>query len=100
MAAAVTHHDSLDDWIARDAIGFDIDSPASFNAAVDRMIASLGDSVELLGLGEAMHGWDEILILRNRLFARLVETHGYTAIAIESSFPRAAIVNDYLSGNK
>ena len=37
-------------------------------------------------------------MLRNRLFQRLVETHGYSAIAIESSFPRARAVNDYVAG--
>ena len=62
------------------------------------MIASLGDSVELLGFGEALHGGKDILILRNRFFQRLVEAHGYSAIAIESSFPRARVVNEYVAG--
>ncbi len=57
------------------------------------MIASLSDSIELLGFGETLHGGEDILILRNRLFQRLVETHNYSAI--ESSFPRARIVNEY-----
>lgn len=61
-------------------------------------MASLDDSVELLGFGEALHGGEEILMLRNRLFQRLVERHGYSAIAIESSFPRARLVNDYVAG--
>jgi hypothetical protein len=68
---------SLDDWIEHEALPFSIDSPTSFNAAVDKLIASLGDSVELLGFGEALHGGKDILILRNRLFQRLVEAHGY-----------------------
>lgn len=89
---------SLDDWIAREALPFYVDSSSAFNAAVDRVIASLGDSVELLGFGEALHGGKDILILRNRLFQRLVEAYGYSAIAIESSFPRAHIVNEYVSG--
>ncbi|HAE84757.1 MAG TPA: erythromycin esterase [Ktedonobacter sp.] len=89
---------SLDDWIAREATPFSVDSPRTFNAAVDKVIASLGDSVELLGFGEALHGGKDILILRNRLFQRLVETHGYSAIAIESSFPRARVVNEYVAG--
>lgn len=89
---------SLDDWIAREAIPFSVDSSSTFNAAVDRVIASLSDSVELLGFGEALHGGKDILILRNRLFQRLVEVYGYSAIAIESSFPRAHIVNEYVSG--
>jgi erythromycin esterase-like protein len=84
---------TLDRWIAREAIGFAIDSPRSF----DPIVAALGDSVEVLGLGEPMHGAEEFLTLRNRIFARLVEAHGYTAIAVESSFPRGRIANDYVA---
>jgi erythromycin esterase len=88
----------LDDWIAQEAIPFSIDSSEIFGDAVDKMIASLGDLVELLGFGEALHGGEDILILRNRLFQRLVEAHGYSAIAIESSFPRGRVVNEYVLG--
>jgi erythromycin esterase-like protein len=88
---------TLDEWIAREAIPFSLDSPGNFNAAVDQVLATLGDSVELLGFGEALHGGEEILILRNRLFQRLVEAHGYSAIAIESSFPRGRLVNEYVA---
>ena len=81
-----------------EAIPFSVDSSETFNASIDRVIASLDGSVELLGFGEALHGGEDILMLRNRLFQRLVETHGYSAIAIESSFPRARVVNDYVAG--
>ncbi len=91
-------HPTLDDWIAHEAIPFSVDSPDVLNAAVDKMIASLDDSVELLGFGEVLHGGEDILILRNRLFQRLVAAHGYSAIAIESSFPRGCVVNDYVAG--
>lgn len=91
-------HATLDDWIAREAIPFSVDSPRAFSAAVDKVIASSGESVELLGFGEALHGGEDILILRNRLFQRLVEAHGYSAIAIESSFPRARVVNEFVAG--
>ena len=89
---------TLEDWIAGEATPFSVDAPRTFNAAVDMVIASLGDAVELLGFGEALHGGEDILILRNRLFQRLVEAHGYSAIAIESSFPRARVVNEYVAG--
>jgi erythromycin esterase-like protein len=89
---------TLDDWIRHEAIPFSVDSSETFNASVDKVIASLDDSVELLGFGEALHGGEDILILRNRLFQRLVEAHGYSAIAIESSFPRARVVNEYIAG--
>lgn len=89
---------ALDDWIAHEAIPFSLASLGSFNAAIDKLIASLGNSVELLGLGEALHGGEDILLLRNRLFQHLVEAYGYNAIAIESSFPKSHSVNEYVAG--
>jgi erythromycin esterase-like protein len=99
MSHPITEHATLDDWIARESIPFSADSPATFGAAVDTVIASLGGSVELLGFGEALHGGEEILLLRDRLFRRLVEMHGYSAIATESSFPRGLAVNAYIAGD-
>lgn len=89
---------TLDDWIAREAIPFSLDSPVALNDAVDKVISLLDPSVELLGFGEALHGGEEILICRNRLFQHLVEAHGYSAIAVESSFPRAHAVNEFVAG--
>jgi erythromycin esterase len=89
---------TLDDWILDEAISFSVDSSQTFNTSIDRVMASLGASVKLLGLGEALHGGEDILMLRNRLFQRLVEKHGYSAIAMESSFPRARVVNEYMAG--
>jgi erythromycin esterase len=91
-------YETIDGWIAQEAISFSVDPPETFNAAVDKVIASLDDSVEVLGVGEALHGGRDILTFRNRLFQRVVEAHGYSAIAIESSFPRAHLVNEYVSG--
>ena len=87
MSGPTPTHTTLDDWIAREAITFSVDSSETFNASIDKVIASLGSSVELLGFGEALHGGDDILELGNQLFQCLVETHGYSAIAVESSFP-------------
>jgi erythromycin esterase-like protein len=61
-------------------------------------MAALGDAVALLTFGEALHGGEEILLLRNRLFQRLVAAHGFGAIAVESSFPRGRLVNEYVVG--
>src|SRR5688500_13472715 len=98
MSRPTPTHETLADWVEREAIPFDIASPQAFDAAVDRVIAALGDSVKLLGFGEALHGGEELLTLRNRLFQRLVEAHGYSAIAMECSFPRSRIANDYVNG--
>jgi erythromycin esterase len=89
---------TLDDWILHEAIPLSFDSSETFNVSIDKVMASLDDSVELLGFGEALHGGEEILMLRNRLFQRLVERHGYSALAIESSFPRTRLVNEYIAG--
>ncbi len=89
---------TLDDWIGSEAIPFSLDSAETFDATVDRVVASLDGPVRLLGLGEALHGGSDILLLRNRLFRRLVEAHGFSAIAIESSFPRGRAVNEYVAG--
>jgi len=91
---------TLSEWIKHDGASFSLDSPETFNAAVDKVVASLGESVRLLGFGEALHGGEEILKLRNKLFQRLVDAHGYSAIVIESSFPRAHIANQYIAGQR
>ena len=91
-------YSTLDDWILHEAIPLSFDSSETFNASIDKVVATLDDSVELLGLGEALHGGEDILMLRNRLFQHLVEAHEYRAIAIESSFPRARLVNEYIAG--
>src|SRR5579859_1871754 len=98
MTHAARVYATLNDWIAHEAIPCSLDSRPDFNAAIDKVIDSLDDAVELLGFGEALHGGKELLILRNQLFQRLVEAHGYSAIAIESSFPRGPIINEYVLG--
>ncbi|MDD4446538.1 MAG: hypothetical protein PHN61_02540, partial [Methanothrix sp.] len=64
---------TLDEWIKQEAIAFSLDSAPSLDACVDRVMASLDPSLKLLGLGEALHGGEDILMLRNMLFSRLVE---------------------------
>lgn len=89
MSGPTPTYATIEDWIQQEAIPFSVDSSETFNASVDKVIASLDDSVELLGFGETLHGGEDILKLRNRLFQRLVEAHGYSAIAIEISLGRA-----------
>lgn len=91
---------TLDQWIEQDAIPFTLGSQESVDAAVDRVVASLDDAVELLALGEALHGSDEILVLRNQVFQRLVQAHGYKAVVIEVTSPQARFMNDYVLGRR
>jgi erythromycin esterase len=94
----LARHPSLDEWIAQDAIRFVLDDAGSFNAAVDRVVGMLSGSIQLLGFAEALHGSEEILVARNRLFQRLVAAHGYSAVVIEASSPQARAMNDYVLG--
>jgi len=98
QSTAYPVHASIDEWIQGEAIPFSLDSADAFNAAVDKLVASIGDTVQVLGLGEPLHGGEDFLTLRNSLFQRLVETHGYSAIAIESSFPKGHAINEYIAG--
>src|SRR5919199_417217 len=93
-------HPTLDEWIARDAIPFALDTPASLDSATDRLIAELGSDIELLALGEALHGSEEILLIRNRMFQRLVQQHGYRAVVLEVSSPQARAINEYVLGER
>ncbi len=91
-------HSTIEDWIRKDAVSFSLDSSAETDATIDKVVASLGEQVQLLGLGEAVHGAEDILILRNHMFQRLVTKHGYSAFALESTFPKAHVVDDYING--
>jgi erythromycin esterase-like protein len=86
------------EWIAREAVPFDPASVDSLSAAIDSIVNALGKSVDLLGIGEPTHGVEGFLALRNGVFRRLVVAHGFTAIALESSFPRGRVVNDFVAG--
>ncbi len=98
MTHAARVYTTLDDWMAHETIPCSLASGPDFNAAVDTVIDASGDAVALLGFGEALHGGEELLVLRNHLFQRLVQAHGYSAIAVESSLPRGPIINDYVLG--
>lgn len=100
LAEMFGSYSSLEAWIRTEVMPIDMQSDEAFNVSIDRFVTTLGNSVELLGLGEALHGGEEILQFRNRLFQRLVEKHGYCAIAIESSFPRSRAVNEFATGRK
>lgn len=83
-------------WTQQDAILCSTDSKAEFNHGVAKLIDSLYSPLQLLGFGEPLHGSRAVLQIRNALFKQLVQAHGYTAIAIESSFLKSNIVNDYI----
>ncbi|NLX48836.1 MAG: erythromycin esterase family protein [Methanospirillum sp.] len=93
-----TTRPSLAGWVRDRAIPFSFEPGGGLDSAVDRVVDACTDPVEVLGLGEGLHGDREILTFRNRLFRRLVESHGYTAIALESSYPRGRVLDGWIDG--
>lgn len=87
---------TLTRWLEEEALTFSLRDSEIFTDAVDRMMEALPSDLRLLGLGEPLHGGEEFLSLRNQLFQRLVEVHGFTAIALESGLTRGRRVDDYV----
>lgn len=98
MTAAIRTEASLDTWITQRATLLAEASATACRPGFDQLAAQLAPAVELLGFGEALHGGEAILQLRNLLFQYLVEHQGFRAIAIESSLTRARLVNDFVTG--
>lgn len=74
--------------------------PASPDAQQWAFLDPLLDGKRLVLLGESGHGMQQALVLRNQLFAHLVEAHGFTAIALETGFEDGMQVNDDISGKR
>jgi erythromycin esterase-like protein len=63
----------------------------------DPLIEMIGDARVVL-LGEATHGTHEFYRERARITRRLIEEHGFTALAVEGDWPEAYRVNRYVRG--
>lgn len=69
----------------------------SHTAPVSGLGATIGDA-RVVALGEANHGVEEALALRNEVFRQLVETRSFTAIAIETGYAESLRLGDYIAG--
>jgi erythromycin esterase-like protein len=65
--------------------------------AYDPLMDLAGDSRFVL-LGEASHGTHEFYRERARITRRLIEEHGFAAVAVEADWPDAYRVNRYVHG--
>src|SRR5688572_29544542 len=72
----------------------DLSNSAAGRQFLERVIGK----ARVVALGEAHHGGREFLILRNSVFRYLVETMGFSAIAVESDFALATSIDDYVMG--
>ncbi|UBV45066.1 erythromycin esterase family protein (plasmid) [Deinococcus taeanensis] len=65
--------------------------------ALDGLLAIVGDARFVL-IGEASHGTHEFYRDRALLTRRLIETRGFTAVAVEADWPDAYRVNRFVRG--
>jgi erythromycin esterase-like protein/predicted phosphoribosyltransferase len=61
----------------------------------DRLVAALGGA-RVVMIGEASHGTHEFYRERALITRRLIEEHGFTAVAVEADWPDAYRVNRYV----
>lgn len=59
-------------------------------------LAPIVARARIVAIGEGQHDVHQFLLLRNRVFRYLVEVHGFTAIAAETDFADALLVDAYV----
>lgn len=74
------------------------DVELSSSTAGRQFLDQVVGQARVVALGEPTHGNREFLLLRNSVFRHLVETKGFTAIAVESDFALATAIDDYVMG--
>ncbi len=63
----------------------------------DELLALVGDARFVL-IGEASHGTHDFYRERARITRRLIEEHGFNAVAVEADWPDAYRINRYVRG--
>lgn len=81
------------DAIRRSAVPLTIGDPAAY----DPLVESCRDARVVL-LGEASHGTHEFYRARAVITRRLIEEHGFTAVAVEGDWPDVYRVNRFVRG--
>lgn len=87
--------EAIERWAPAAALPIDARRPGlGAGPELNRLIGK----ADIVVVGEALHGSREPLEVRNALFKHLVETMGFTAIAIESGIVEGFAADDYVQG--
>lgn len=79
------------------AINFDA-LPIQDDAAYIESIINMLNDARIVLIGEATHGTHEFYQMRAAITQRLIEQHGFMAVAIEGDWPDVYQINHYLQG--
>ena len=93
-----THADVLagaSAWLRGAAVPFDRVDPADTSTTSSRCAELVGDA-RIVSLGEATHGTREFFQMKHRILRFLVERMGFTAFAIEATWPEANRIDHYV----
>ncbi|MGH7469246.1 MAG: erythromycin esterase family protein [Longimicrobiales bacterium] len=82
-------------WIERNSLGF---QHVELSASLDELepLRAMMGSARMVALGEATHGTREFFQMKARLLRFLVERMGFSAFAIEASWPEANRLDRYV----
>lgn len=82
-------------WLKANAIPFDSADPNTGFADLMPLKDMIGNA-RVVALGEATHGTHEFFQMKHRLLEFLVEEMGFNAFAMETDWPEANLINDYV----
>jgi erythromycin esterase len=82
-------------WLKKEAISFASVSPDDDRTDLQTFVDIVGDA-RVVVCGESTHGTHEFFALKYRLLKLLVETKGFTLLAIEDGWVEADSINQYL----
>ncbi|MFD6444008.1 erythromycin esterase family protein [Promicromonospora sp. NPDC060204] len=89
--------DDLTAWLGANARRLaTLDPDADDDADLLPLLEIVGDA-RVVAIGESMHRIHEMYLVRHRIL-RFLARHGFTAYVMESGFPEARLVDDWVSG--
>lgn len=87
------------DWIKSNALALKTAEPGQGYEDLWALKKSIGNS-RVVALGESTHGTREIFRMKHRFLEFLVQEMGFTVFAMESPWPEALVINDYVLHGK
>lgn len=74
-----------------------IDDLENYAKHIDEI--EIADNVEIIALGEATHGNNELQLIKLEVFKHLVEEYNVKAFCLEADFGEGLLINDYIQNS-